>query len=319
MKLLIGNWPRLLGIGLVVILLLRADLAGVSETLKAAHVGGLVGAFLLTLPMIFLKSTRWQSILMAQGIRMGTIPAYVSYLGGVFLGAVTPGRVGEFARVFHVTEHSDASRTLAFSSVLADRLFDLYMLLIVGATALALVTDGAIQLVVILAIVIGAIVPLAAVASDTVFSWVEVPVQWCRTRVPRLPWKLFDLLVGVRGGLRAVNSRVMTLACVLTVASIGIFFAQSYLIARSAGIDISFVTVCLVIALGSLIAILPVSISGLGTRDVVIVTYLGTQGINGDAALGYSLLIFLVLGVGSGLLGAIAWFARPVRFKAVKP
>ena len=96
------------------------------------------------------------------------------------------------------------------------------------------------------------------------------------------------------------------------------FFTQAYLIARAAGIDASFLTVSLVIALGSLVAILPVSISGLGTRDAVIVAYLGTEGIQGDAALGFSILIFFVFVVGSGLIGAAAWLAKPVKLGALK-
>lgn len=318
MKLLLRNWPRLLGVALVVVLLVRADLGGVSQTLRDAHVGGLLLAFALLLPLVLLKSIRWQIILAAQGVRLSTVSAYLSYWGSVFLGVVTPGRVGEFARIFHVTEEQGASRALVFSSVLAERLFDLYLLLIVGALALAAITGGGVEVVVIVVIVVGGAIPLAAVVSDTVFGWIETPVNWARARAGRLPWRLFDLLVEVRRGLRSVNGPVLLASTLLTIASYALFFTQAYLVARSAGIDAGFVTVSLVMALGSLVAVLPVSISGLGTRDAVIVAYLGAEGIAGDAALGFSLLIFLVFAVGSGLLGAVAWFAKPVRLNTSK-
>jgi len=318
MKPLLRNWPRLLGVALVVVLLVRADLSGVSDTLGDAHIGGLLLAFVLLLPMILLKSIRWQVVLAAQGVRLGTLPAYLSYLGSMFLGVVTPGRVGEFARIFHVTESHGISRTLAFSSVLADRLFDLYLLLTLGALALAAVTDGGVQIGVIVVIAVAAGVPLAAVLSDTVFGWVQAPVQWGREKTPKLPWRLFDMLVEVRTGLRSVTGPALAVSVILTGASYAIFFTQSYLIARSAGIDVSFFTVSLVIALGSLVPILPISISGLGTRDAVIVAYLGAEGVAGDSALGFSILIFIVFVIGSGLIGAAAWFAKPVKFSATK-
>jgi uncharacterized protein (TIRG00374 family) len=304
MKPLLRNWPRLLGVALVVVLLVRADLSGVSDTLGDAHIGGLLLAFVLLLPMILLKSIRWQVVLAAQG--------------SMFLGVVTPGRVGEFARIFHVTESHGISRTLAFSSVLADRLFDLYLLLTLGALALAAVTDGGVQIGVIVVIAVAAGVPLAAVLSDTVFGWVQAPVQWGREKTPKLPWRLFDMLVEVRTGLRSVTGPALAVSVILTGASYAIFFTQSYLIARSVGIDVSFFTVSLVIALGSLVAILPISISGLGTRDAVIVAYLGAEGVAGDSALGFSILIFIVFVIGSGLIGAAAWFAKPVKFSATK-
>ena len=319
MKLVLRNWPRLLGVALVVVLLVRADLAGVSDTLGDAHVVGLLIAFVLLLPLVLLKSMRWQLILAVQGVRLGTMPAYLSYLGSMFLGVLTPGRVGEFARIFHVTEKHGVSRTLAFSGVLADRLFDLYLLLILGALALAAITDGGVRIVVIVAIAVAAGIPLVAVASDRVLGWALVPVRWGRARVHKMPWRLFDLLVEVRTGLRSVTGPALVVSALLTVAAYAVFFTQAYIIARSAGIDASFVTVSLVIALGSLVAVLPISISGLGTRDAVIVAYLGTEGVAGDSALGFSILIFLVFVVGSGLIGAAAWLVKPVKFGALKP
>jgi uncharacterized membrane protein YbhN (UPF0104 family) len=215
-KPLLRNWPRLLGVALVVVLLVRADLSGVSDTLSDAHIGGLLLAFVLLLPMILLKSIRWQVILAAQGVRLGTLPAYLSYLGSMFLGVVTPGRVGEFARIFQVTEAHGVSRTLAFSSVLADRLFDLYLLLTLGALALAAVTDGGVQIGVIVVIAVAAGIPLAAVLSDTVFGWVQAPVRWGREKVPKLPWRLFDMLVEVRTGLRSVTGPALAVSAMLT-------------------------------------------------------------------------------------------------------
>jgi uncharacterized protein (TIRG00374 family) len=318
MKLLLRNWPRLLGVALVALLLVRADLSGVADTLGDAHVGGLLIAFALLFPLVLLKSLRWQLILAVQGVRLGTVPAYLSYMGSMFLGVVTPGRVGEFARIFHVTEEHGVSRTFAFSSVLADRLFDLYLLLILGALALAAITGGGGRVAIIVAIAVGGGIPLVAVFSDTAFGWILVPVAWVRKRTGKLPWRIFDLLVEVRKGLRAVTGPALAASAVLTAAAYALFFTQAYLIARAAGIDSSFVTVALVIALGSLVAILPVSISGLGTRDAVIVAYLGTDGVQGDSALGFSILIFLVFVVGSGLIGAAAWLAKPVKLGALK-
>ncbi len=318
MRVLLRNWPRLLGVALVAVLLVRADLTGVSQTLRDAHIGGLIVAFVLLLPMILLKSIRWQFILSAQGVRIGTLSAYLSYWGSVFLGVVTPGRAGEFARVFYVTKEHGVSRALAFSSVLADRLFDIYLLLVIGALALAAITGGGVQVVVVVAIILGAAVPLAAVLSDTVFGWFEAPVRWARARVPRLPWRLYDLLVEVRTGLRSVNRTAMFASSLLTFASYALFLTQSYLVARAIGLDVGFITVGLLIALGSLVAILPISISGLGTRDAVFVAYLGTEGVSGEAALGFSILVFIVLALGGGLLGAMAWLVKPVRLSSLK-
>jgi hypothetical protein len=57
---------------------------------------------------------------------------------------------------------------------------------------------------------------------------------------------------------------------------------------------------------------LPISISGIGTRDAVIITYLGSLGIPAEGALGFSLLISLMFYTGGGLMGFAAWWLKPL-------
>ena len=66
-----------------------------------------------------------------------------------------------------------------------------------------------------------------------------------------------------------------------------------------------FVTTSYAVALGSLITLLPISISGLGTREAVMIAYLGTAGISSEAALGFSLLVFFTFYICGGLIGLV--------------
>ena len=66
------------------------------------------------------------------------------------------------------------------------------------------------------------------------------------------------------------------------------------------------------------VTLLPISISGLGTREAAIVAYLGTIGVPAEAALGFSLLVFVTFYVGGGLMGAAAWWVKPVPLKQMR-
>ena len=65
--------------------------------------------------------------------------------------------------------------------------------------------------------------------------------------------------------------------------------------------------------MGSLVALLPISVAGLGTREAAIVAYLGAAGVSSETGLGLSLLVFLTFHVASGLMGAVAWWIRPIQ------
>jgi uncharacterized membrane protein YbhN (UPF0104 family) len=77
-------------------------------------------------------------------------------------------------------------------------------------------------------------------------------------------------------------------------------------------LDAGVVPITFAVALGSLITLLPISISGLGTREAAMIAYLATVGIPAEAALSFSLLVFVTFYVAGGLIGAVAWWIKPV-------
>ena len=90
---------------------------------------------------------------------------------------------------------------------------------------------------------------------------------------------------------------------------------RCYLLALALGLKTSFIQISFAVALGSLVTLLPISISGLGTREAAIVAYLGTAGVPAEMALSFSLLVFLTFYVAGGLMGAVAWWVKPIQIK----
>jgi uncharacterized protein (TIRG00374 family) len=62
--------------------------------------------------------------------------SYLIYMGSLFWGTVTPGRVGDFMKVLYLKRDRAMSIGKGMSSVLVDRVFDLYILLILGCLGL---------------------------------------------------------------------------------------------------------------------------------------------------------------------------------------
>jgi hypothetical protein len=61
------------------------------------------------------------------------------------------------------------------------------------------------------------------------------------------------------------------------------------------------------IAIMSLAVILPVTIAGVGTRELVVMWLFHRLGLTNELAVGFSLLV-LLLYVSNALVGAVAWF-----------
>jgi uncharacterized protein (TIRG00374 family) len=304
-------WLRLIGLILLGVLLWRVDVAALFGIIRHANRYILIVAVILNLPMVLLKSLRWKALMQSQGIRYPVGNAYLAYFGSIFVGFLTPGRLGEFVRVIHVNQDCDVPLGRAFSNVLADRLFDLYVLFLVGGGALLTLTVGNAELIALAGSALVLTLPLVLFLNNTTFGW----LQQVGHRLDLGSQKLFALgrwLVEMRVGLRQLTRPWLLVAIILTVLAYAIFFGQCYLLAMALQLPVGFVHISFAVALGSLVTLIPISISGLGTREAAIVAYLSTVGVLAEAALGLSLLVFLTFYVGGGLMGAVAWWLKPV-------
>ncbi|PWT88794.1 MAG: hypothetical protein C5B54_10040 [Acidobacteria bacterium] len=295
------NWLRLIGIALLIFLLSRINLQEMLSALRQAALPLVLLAVIANVPQIFLKAIRWRQLLRSQGIEYAAIPAMLSYFGSIFIGLLTPGRLGELVKAAHVSHDCNIPKARAFSSVLVDRLFDLYALMILGGAALLSQHTGmdkknAIAFALSAAVLV---IPLIVFLKFPIFSensWIG------QMRISLLELKLPAILIG----------------SLLTIIAYAIFFEQCYLLAQSLMLNATFLQISYAVALGSLVTLIPISISGLGTREAAIMSYLKTIGISPAASIGFSLLIFLTFYVAGGLMGAIAWYIKPVEWKDKK-
>lgn len=308
---------RLVGLALLVVLLIQVDLARLVQVLQSTNLLLVALAVGTILPMIGTKTVRWLRILHSQETRYTFAPAFLAYLGSMFVGLLTPGRLGEFVKALHVSRDCGVPLARAFSSVLVDRLYDLYLLLIVGSAALLTLVHSGTE-VLTLVVSVGALtVPLALFLSDPAFAF----AQSLGNRFGRVGQRVFAAdgwLVEMRDGMKQLSLRSMLLAAGLTVLAYGIFFGQCYLLALALEMPLSYVEVSYAVAIGSLVTLLPISISGLGTREASIIAYLGTAGVPAEAALGFSLLVFTTFYLSGGLMGAVAWWVQPAPLDRVR-
>jgi uncharacterized protein (TIRG00374 family) len=156
--------------------------------------------------------------------------------------------------------------------------------------------------------------------------------NWFRQQIQRLEKRFFGKpalftrllaeksgLSDLRQGLRQLTWPWLLAATSMTGLAYLVFFFQCYLLALALHLQVGFMPVLYSVALGSLVTLLPLSISGLGTREAAIVAYLGTVGAPAEVALSFSLLIFFTFYVAGGVIGALAWWLKPVALRQNRP
>lgn len=275
-------------------ILSQVDRPALLEALGGADPLLLVLAYSTPLPAIGIRVVRWRLLLGEAGSAWSFRELLILYTRAIALGALTPGRVGELVKAAPL-----ASRGIglprAIRSVVVDRLWDVGCLAVLAVFALPVF---GIRLASAETRWIGAALAIVAVAGGAFVGAGGVG------RLRRWLPALADEAPGL--------ARRVGLACAgLTAVAWAITLAASWFYAVALGMPIGYAEMLVLAALCSLVASLPISIAGAGTRDATLLLVLTPLGIARPETLALSMLM-LSNTLFVGAVCALAFLAHPI-------
>lgn len=285
---------------LLALLARQVPLEDVRAALDRLRPGTLLPCLALTMVAYLGRSFRWSMLLRRCGI---PLPAWESYrltLAGTFYGIVTPGRLGEFARVLHVS----APRSATLASVVWDRLADVLLLELLCVPAFVFVPAWRGALLV--AFVVLVLVTLAGLALLVNPAFERVAARVLPTfTAPIRSWSESSRSLK-RGGLSLASFGWGAFFYLLSTPA-------AWLLMRDLAPGTSPVLL-LGLPLLALLGNLPVAFGGLGLREQVSASVF--EGFGAGAATGvvFSLLWFTVVTLLPAVIGfAATAFVAPRR------
>jgi uncharacterized protein (TIRG00374 family) len=305
---------RLLGPLLLALILSRIDIGGVMRRVSTVQLPLLAIAVLLYPLLVMLKAWRWRLLLRQQGVDYAMGPAFLAYNSGLAAGYVTPGRVGELIKALYLRNDKGLTTGRALSSVVLERVLDLYALLATAVAGIVLIAmPRALFTLSVPVLLVAGLGPLLILLPFIRRRLMGVMDRAATHFVPgRYKEDVAHSLNGFQSGMDQLLVMPLVLPLAITVISYLVFYGQCYLVALSLGLPMAYGFVAFCVSLGSLMALLPISVAGLGVRDIAFITVFGTKGLAPELAISYSLLFLLVFNVFGGAIGALAWLAKPL-------
>jgi uncharacterized protein (TIRG00374 family) len=223
--------------------------------------------------------------------------------------------LGEFVKALYLRQDAGIPLGQGLSSVLVDRLLDLYLLLITAGVGMSVFSLPSylsrVGVAALLLVALGPLVILIPAARRRVITLLIGAMSFLGPGRYEEETRLS--LGGFQQGLEQLLGIRLLIPVAITLLAYGLFYFQCYLIALALGLPISYAYAAFCVSLASLLSLLPISVSGLGVRDVTFIALLVPLGITAVMAIGYSLLILLVFNVFGAALGALAWFLKPLK------
>ena len=274
------------------------------ESMRKVSVIHFFGAIMIFWIAFYLKSIRWKIVSNSFGIPLQNYQALKIFFIGLFLANITPGKLGDFGRLFYIKDILP-NQKVGWSSLILDRIFDLICLLVFSLAAVFYyqrhfnilefqdIYSSVFQLVSILFF------------GGFIFYFFRKKIR----NVIKPWWKTFNSHnLGVKGSLLSLG---------ITFFSMTLIYGVFNYMAWSMNISINHLGLFLGTFILGLLTLLPITILGIGVRETSLVLIFQLYGLPSQDAIALSLIIFLLQLI-SFIPGAIWFYFSPIQLQQLR-
>lgn len=286
-------------------LIFRTSLGEILNVLKSADPRWLVLSFSLHIFGLLISAVRWKILIKAQGDSVALGFLVQSYLVGTFFNNFLPSRIGgDVVRIWDGSKYSQ-TKSLARSTavILVERLTGIVVLLVFAAAASLIRMEFASQAPVIWVALISGMFGLGLIGILFLPSCGRI-----LKKIPETGWrgKAKVKALDFHEALLSYSSAPSPLfkaffwALLLQINVV----VHYYMIGRAIHLSIPFLDYFIFIPIVHLILLIPITINGLGLREVSYIEIFSFYGISAGAAISFSMVdvgFMLVIGLAGGL------------------
>jgi uncharacterized protein (TIRG00374 family) len=269
----------------------------------------------------YITAVRWKILLSTQKVRLSTATLSVIVLIGSFFNNFLPTSIGgDVFRTYDASRKANIPLGTSASVILVERFSGVVGAATYAVIALFLGFTAIGHRSVIIPIVIFFFITVILgflIINPSLFRLGKVSNRFKFMR------KINEKLSNVYNTLRSFKEYKMTLVMVLVFSFLLQFtvILNWFLAAKALGINLSLTAFIFIVPVVATIAMIPISIGGIGLRENSLVFIMVAMGVTSEKAALCSLLILLMLII-MGTIGGIIYIVRPFfenRFNKTKP
>lgn len=281
------------------------NLEEIGKVLHLIRLNYLIVAGALFISIYFLCFIRWYWLLKSIDIRVPWRKLIISSFGGVFFNLFLPSTIGgDFVRIMDLTNHLKRTKEIA-ASVFVDRLSGFAAL---AFTALLAMLYGYSHIdksgifIPIIILFTSLSVTIIILFTKNIFSRLKnlIPGKKIRIKIENLHTEILYF---------RTKPKALLTSLLISFATQIIGIVSNYYIFLALGINVKLIYLFIFVPLIGAVAMIPVSIGGLGIRDMGSAFFFAKIGITKDVAVASSLLNFFFIAVISSFCGLIYVFA----------
>ena len=304
------RYTFLIGLFLLALILYKIDLENLVTILKSANIIFIVFALSINIPTIIIMVLRWKRIINASNLKISFKNILFGYLKGALWGAITPGKIGELYRAKYLKEETKTSTGVALSTVVIERIFDIFSLLILGFIGiLVLAYLYALKSFPILFLSIALVafcLLLFLFMNEKMMRFILKPlvnIIIAKKHKEKIEFHFDEFYKG----LKSINLNTYAICVIYTLIIWILNSFMLYQLSLSLGLNVPFCFILVVRPIITLVNLIPISISGLGTSQASFIFLFALRNVSQESAVALSFLCMIVGNLFYAFPGAILY------------
>lgn len=304
----------IIGLGIFVYILYDIGIERIRDALGGINIFFFLISAALLAPRIVMSTYKWKMIARQQGIEASLLLLIKLNLIGLFYGTITPLWIGDYIRIPYLKEDTRESFGKCTSTVLIDQSLEFAALFILALMGSIILINEFPSLFLVLFSFFFVFIFLALFFKEKKRSkkFLKTLYRIC------IPKKLKPFMANeFHSFYESIPSlKFLFVPLLIEIFSYILFFLQLYILALSFPISIPFISFILIYPIASLISLIPVTISGFGTREGTLIYLFSLYGIADETTVAISLGGYVVTMLIPSFIGGTLSILRN-RFKKV--
>ncbi|MFQ6137292.1 MAG: lysylphosphatidylglycerol synthase transmembrane domain-containing protein [Candidatus Hydrothermarchaeales archaeon] len=314
----ISRYLPLIGITIFIYILWATGASKILGSLRQINIKYFFLALLLTLPLLVIKALKWQVLIKACDANYPLANCLSSWLIGFFVGLITPGRIGDLSRSLYLKESEDISLGKSLTTVFLDRIIDISILFCLAIFGILMFVfsyaiEGTYPLAIGILFLSFLIFLFIITREDLIRGFLKPFYEFFipEKHKSQLSNHFKEFYSGF--GLIWSKKKALVYATSLSLINWLVSIFMFYVLAIALNLRVSYQFLVFIVPPTILVEILPISFSGLGTRDAALIFFLSFISIPAEFAVSLSLSILSINYI-IALLGFLIWTRNPMKF-----
>lgn len=290
------------------------EIAGVLLSFQAVYLP--VSLFMIFVYLV-LQTVKWGYLMKMNGIVLGFWYLFKVYLIGAFYGAITPGRLGSLYRIKYIMSKTGKPFGVCAPSVVLDKILDILVIFLMAIAGVLVLVNYVSQLFFYATIIVFILFLM--------FFFLFLRKSWSR-RILKILYRFAVPGKYKKNASETFHSfydnmpkaRQLVVPSLITLATWIVLFSIVFVIATSLSIRMEYLLVITAFPIASIVGYIPITISGWGTREAVLIAIFSLFGITAQEIVALSLLSFVLNYFIPALIGAVFSFSEEFSLKSVE-